>query len=327
MVFCGPGASTASTEVKPAAARNCRAVCSPQAVPSPAPPSAKETVMQCRTLTPYIHGPKGLPTFSSRLLEALGSTTRYIPSGASAAAALCRTAAGSRWSWIASKEVMRSNLGSARRRVTSLTSKRAFGKAIACASARARAIASAAMSYPTKSERGYSFAMTLIACPVPPQVGDPNACSEPFGKPLDCGHEPLDEQSVVEQPPRGIHELREVRPELGVRYAPAAPEARSDGGQSLGEHGEALAVCGEVAARCPRQTDRMLGRQDEGLGPSVVLDDAACRHGAEPLADVSLVETGAIRNLLAGAHPVCRRLEEAGPVTDVPHQLDLPTGL
>src|SRR6266540_5152319 len=77
MVFCGPGASTASTEVKPAAARNCRAVCSPQAVPSPAPPSAKETVMQCRTLTPYIHGPKGLPTFSSRLLEALGSTTRY----------------------------------------------------------------------------------------------------------------------------------------------------------------------------------------------------------------------------------------------------------
>ena len=48
----GLGASTASTEAKPASARNPRAVCSPQAVPSPAPPSAKETVMQGKTLMP-----------------------------------------------------------------------------------------------------------------------------------------------------------------------------------------------------------------------------------------------------------------------------------
>jgi len=45
-----------------------RAICSPKAVPSPAPPCASETVMQCRVLTAYAMGAKGLP-LSSRLLD------------------------------------------------------------------------------------------------------------------------------------------------------------------------------------------------------------------------------------------------------------------
>jgi hypothetical protein len=44
IVFCGPGVSRVSIELKPASVRNRRAVCFPQAVPNPAPPSANETV-------------------------------------------------------------------------------------------------------------------------------------------------------------------------------------------------------------------------------------------------------------------------------------------
>jgi hypothetical protein len=46
-----PGASCTSTEPNPAAASICRATCSPHAVPSPAPPSASDTVRQCSVLT------------------------------------------------------------------------------------------------------------------------------------------------------------------------------------------------------------------------------------------------------------------------------------
>src|SRR5213079_1152802 len=67
MLFCGPGASTTSTDLKPTSSSMRRAVSTPQAVPSPAPPSASDTVMQCRTLTPYMYGVNGLPILSSRL--------------------------------------------------------------------------------------------------------------------------------------------------------------------------------------------------------------------------------------------------------------------
>ena len=54
MLFWGPGASTTSTDLKPASSSMRRAVSVPQAVPSPAPPSASDTVIQCSTLTPYM---------------------------------------------------------------------------------------------------------------------------------------------------------------------------------------------------------------------------------------------------------------------------------
>ena len=48
-----PGASWTRTSRKPASASMRRATCSPHAVPSPAPPWAKDTVRQCRVLIEY----------------------------------------------------------------------------------------------------------------------------------------------------------------------------------------------------------------------------------------------------------------------------------
>jgi hypothetical protein len=64
-----PGASCTSTGPKPALASSRRATCSPQPVPSPAPPSARDTVLQCSRLMAYVIGATGLPMLSSRSLE------------------------------------------------------------------------------------------------------------------------------------------------------------------------------------------------------------------------------------------------------------------
>jgi hypothetical protein len=52
MQFCGRGKLRTLTLEKPASAIMRRAVWAPQTVPSPAPPSASEIVMQCIVLMP-----------------------------------------------------------------------------------------------------------------------------------------------------------------------------------------------------------------------------------------------------------------------------------
>jgi hypothetical protein len=65
----------------------------------------------------------------------------------------------------------------------------------------------------------------------------------------------------------------------------------------------------------------MLGRKAEPLRRRVVADDAARRHGAQPFADIALVESGARGELLAGQRRrIGQRVKQAGPVTDADHQ-------
>src|SRR5512145_898737 len=102
--------------------------------------------------------------------------------------------------------------------------------------------------------------------------------------------------------------------------ASTTSEACGHGRQTLGKHGQYLTVRREIPTGRARETDGVLRRQDEARRACVVLHDAAGRHGAEPLADVSLVQTGAIRKLLARGRSSGRRLEEAGPMADVHHE-------
>ena len=68
-----------STGPKPASDSSARATCSPQPVPSPAPPS-KDTVMQCSRLMAYVIGATGLAMLS---FEVAGDARLVHQEGAS----------------------------------------------------------------------------------------------------------------------------------------------------------------------------------------------------------------------------------------------------
>src|SRR5207245_3088603 len=137
----------------------------------------------------------------------------------------------------------------------------------------------------------------------------------------------LDEQPVVNPPPRGVHGLGEVGPELRVRHAAALAEAVGDLRQSRGEHPERLAPRGEIPARGAGETLRVLRGQGEAAGGRVVVDHAAGGHRAEPLAHVPLVEAGARGQLRTRRRALRGRLEEPVTVAELDHQREHAAGV
>jgi len=75
-----------------------------------------------------------------------------------------------------------------------------------------------------------------------------------------------------------------------------------------------------VGGGSPSQPAGVFGRQAIGLAFGVVLNDTARHHGAQPLANVSLLEPGPFGNLVASA-PVdlSHTIEQSGPVPDGDH--------
>jgi hypothetical protein len=73
--------SRTSTSSKPASISIDIACCLPHMLPSPVPPPASDTVMQCMVETVYDNGAQGILMLSSRLLEALISAISNAPPG------------------------------------------------------------------------------------------------------------------------------------------------------------------------------------------------------------------------------------------------------
>src|SRR5688572_8713110 len=84
------------------------------------------------------------------------------------------------------------------------------------------------------------------------------------------------------------------------------------------EHGDILGEHSHVVGRGgSRQTRGMFRRQGKTIRRGTDIDDAGSHHGAKPFAHVTLVETGAGRNV-AGARwrQLTHRVKEPGAVAD-----------
>src|SRR5512133_223393 len=71
--------------------------------------------------------------------------------------------------------------------------------------------------------------------------------------------------------------------------------------------------------RAAGEARRVFGRQPVRLACGVVLDDAAARHGSEPLANVSFMEPSASREFRTAGRTLRRGLEQTGAIADVDH--------
>src|SRR6266542_3454227 len=157
-----------------------------------------------------------------------------------------------------------------------------------------------------------------------PNVRHADARLQALGQALGSRQEALDQEPIIEQPPRGVHRFGEVGPVFRIGHAAAIPERLNDAREPLAEHGQALAAGGEIAARRSRQAGRVLGRERERAGGRVVLDDAARRHGGQPLANVALIEPGPIGDLSAGPGTRSGGLEEARLMPDMDEEREDP---
>ena len=126
------------------------------------------------------------------------------------------------------------------------------------------------------------------------------------------------DQGGVEDPSAGFGHQRLESRELGVGDSAALAEGIHDLVLDEAHQGRELRHARHVVeATSPRDERGMLGRKTVGLVRGVVFDDLAGHHGAEPLADVPLVEARCTGDLLArGWRQFGDLVEKLGAVAD-----------
>ena len=176
----------AVTSPNPASASIVQASSRPHTVPSPAPPCASETVMQCSVLMPYSSGAIGLPMLSSSLLAALMSIMTNTRPGGSRAAPRPERRPGRPGRGSRRRRTPRRTAGRLGSAVTSRTSNVTLDRPDPRLPRGRRSTASVEMSYPRNVERGYARGQQVRRVTgAAADVGDPDAGGQPLGQARD----------------------------------------------------------------------------------------------------------------------------------------------
>jgi hypothetical protein len=144
-----------------------------------------------------------------------------------------------------------------------------------------------------------------------------DARGEPLRKTADPPEEPGDQLLVIDAPPSRVHVAGELRPILRIRDAAALTEAFHQARQVLSEVIDDAAHRRDVPRRDPSERYCMLVQQPVTPARRVVNKDAACRHRAQPFADIALVKLRPRSEFAAGCRSLDRRFEESRLIADV----------